>query len=166
MRRARAEVGQEAIEIVVVDIRVDFDEDEPLRLGAHVRGPLHHGQELVLVQPPALVRRLLGHVVVLYAVVDVEVGVVELVLLAQVGEGVGDFEAVVVVLAVREDEQILFAAAQPIEIDGQLRLRLTGANLEDYRNIVHDAGAEGRALIAKVHLGRGRRQHGRRALDK
>lgn len=162
---AGVEVGQEAVQVVVVDVRVELDEDEPVRLGAHVRGPLHHGQVLVLVEAGAGGGALLGHVVVLDAVVDVEVGVVELVLGAQVGEGVGDVEAAVRVLAVREDEQVLLAAAQAVEVGGQLRGDLAGANLEDDRHVAHDAGAEGRAFLAIVHRGRRPGENGRGPLD-
>jgi hypothetical protein len=163
---AWVEVGQEAVQVVVVDVCVELDEDEPLRLGAHVRGPLHHGQRLVLIEPPALGRRLVGHIAVLEAVVDVEVGVVELVFGAQVGEGVGDLEAVVCVFAVGEDEQVLLAAAQAVEVGGQSRGRLAGAYLEHYGHVVHDAVAEGRALAAIVDcLGRRPGKNGRGPLD-
>jgi hypothetical protein len=151
---ARVEVRQEAVQVVVVDVCVELDEDEPHGVGAHVRGPLHHGQELVLVEAAALVRLLLGHVVVLDAVVDVEVGVVELVLGAQVGEGVGDVDAAMRVLAVREDEQVVLARRAAGEELRQLRARLDGPNLQHHRHVVHDAGAEGRALAAKGHRGR------------
>lgn len=146
------EVGQEAIQVVIVDISVQFDEDVPMRLGPHVRRPLHHGQELVLVQPPAVVRLGRGGVGGLDAVVYVEVGVVELVLGAQVGEGVGDVEAVVVVLAVREDEHVLLAPSQAVQVGRQLGRCFSRANLQHDGDVVHDAGGEWRAFLAKADL--------------
>lgn len=162
--RLVVEVCQEAVEVVVVDVRVGLEEDIPLRLGPHVRGPLHHGQELVLVEAPALGRLLVGQVGRLQAVVDVKVLVVEAVLGPQVGEGVGDLEAVVRVLAVREDDEVLLAPSQAVEVGRQAGRDFAGANLEHKGDALHDAGREGRAFLAKGNLGDGAGSGGRGAL--
>lgn len=153
--RLGVEVRQEAIEVVVVDVRVQLDKHVPLRLGPHVRGPLHHGQKLVLVEPPALGRLLLGGVCRLHPVVDVKVRVVELVLGPQMGEGVGNLEAIVRVFAVGEDEQVLLAAAQAVEVEGQLGRDFSCANLQHDGDALHDARGERRALLAEADLRHG-----------
>ncbi len=161
------EVGEEAVEVVVVDIRVEFDEEIPLRLGPHVRGPLHHGQEHVLVEGPAVdVFLVQGRGIVgLDAVVEVKVWVVELVLGPQVDQGIGDIEAVVCVFAVREDEQVQLAAAQAVEEERQGGSSFASVNLQDNGHVVHDAGGEGRAFFAKEDLGDRAGAGGRRAVD-
>lgn len=149
--RLGIEARQEAVHVVPVDVRVQFQEEEPVGIGPHVRRELHHGQELVLVQPPAVMCLLLlgGAIGRLYAVVDVEVWVVVAVLGTQIGEGICDLEAVVFPLAVREDEQVDPAAAEAVEVGGQLRADLGGAYFQNHRHIVHGTAPERRALLAK-----------------
>ena len=145
------EGGQEALHVVPVDVRVQLEEEEPVRVRAAGVCELDHGQELVLVQAPALGGLLLGGMLVLQLVVDVEVGVVVLVFGAQVGEGVHNVEAAVLGGAVGEEQHVLGAAAEASNVRRQLSGHLAGAQSQNEGHAVHGARLERGALLAILH---------------
>lgn len=145
------ERGQEALHVVPIDVRVELQEEEPVRVGAAGVCELDHGQELVLVQAPALGGLLFRSLLVLQLVVDVEVRVVVLVLGAQVGEGVDNVEGAIGGGAVGEEQQVLGAAAEASDIRRQLSGHLAGTQLQDDRHAVHCARPEGGALLPILH---------------
>lgn len=67
-------------------------------------------------------------------------------------ERVGNVEAIVAILLIREDEQVLLAAPQPIQIIAELRRYFTRTNLQHNGDIAHDPRGEGRAFFAEAHL--------------
>lgn len=89
---------QKTVHVVPVDVGVELYEDEPVRLGPQVPCELHHGEKLVLVQPPTFARLPLHFLVVgklMTRVVQFKIGVVVAVLGTEVCKGIVDFQAVV-----------------------------------------------------------------------
>lgn len=77
------------------DIRVGLSEYIPIKAGPHPPGLLHHGKKLVLVKVPGLLgigpsvdARLLRHRTLLLIAVEVEIGIVRLGRLVELGKGV------------------------------------------------------------------------------
>ena len=151
--RLGVEVDQEAVHVVPIDVRVQLNEDEPVRLGAQVSCEFHHGEELVFVQAPALARLLIAVVRPLDRIVDVEVLIVVPVFWAEVREDVVDLQAIVLRFAVREEQEVLLATSKAGQIGWQLHRNLAGTHFEHNRDIVHYARLEGGAFLAVGYVG-------------
>jgi hypothetical protein len=131
--RRRVELAEQAEQRVPEEVDIRFEEDEPLGLGLGRVRLVDHGQVLEAVELEAALRlldRLALDVRALLVDVGLEIQVVDLVALGQLGQDVDDAAVAQAVLAVADDEQVGDAAGDGAEV--RLGRRAVAARYLEY----------------------------------
>lgn len=163
--RGRVELAEQAEQRVPEEVDVALEEDEPLGLGVRRVGLVDHGQVLEAVELEAALRlldRLALDVGLLLVDVGLEVEVVDLVALGQLGEDVEHAAVAQALLAVADDDEIGDAAGDGAQV-GLGGGALAARDLEHDLDLVEQVRGEVLAVVeldAVGALGLERREEG------
>jgi hypothetical protein len=155
-------LAEQAEQRVPEKVDVRLEEDEPLGLGVGRIGAVDHGQVLEAVELEAalrLVDRLALDVGLVVLDVGLEVDVVGLVALGQVGEDVDDATVAQLLLAVADDDEVVDAARDGAEV-GLVDGRLARGHLEHDLDMAEQVLGEVLAVVELDGIG-GARLEGR-----
>jgi hypothetical protein len=155
-------LAEQAEQRVPEEVDVRLEEDEPLGLGVGCVGAVDHGQVLEAVELEAalrLVDRLALDVGLVVPDVGLEVDVVGLVALGQVGEDVDDAAVAQLLLAVADDDEVVDAARDGAQV-GLVDGRLARGHLEHDLDMAEQVLGEVLAVVELDGIG-GARLEGR-----